>query len=55
MSNTTEAVLIEADKSAWPLLPGERTWGASCRGTGSTWSVPWRRMVGWAGTSSRAT
>lgn len=28
MSNTTEAVLIEADKSAWPLLPGERTWSA---------------------------
>lgn len=28
MSNTTEAVLIEADKSAWPLLPGERTWGS---------------------------
>lgn len=27
MSDTTEAVLIEADKSAWPLLPGERTWG----------------------------
>lgn len=28
MSHTTESVLIEADKSAWPLLPGERTWGS---------------------------
>ncbi len=27
MSNTTETILIEADKSAWPLLPSERTWG----------------------------
>ena len=27
MSDSTESVLIEADKSAWPLLPGERTWG----------------------------
>ena len=27
MSNVTEAVLIEADKSAWPLLKSERTWG----------------------------
>lgn len=27
MSDTTETVLIEADKSAWPLLPKERTWG----------------------------
>jgi len=27
MGEATETVLIEADKSAWPLLPGERTWG----------------------------
>ncbi len=27
MSDVTETVLIEADKSAWPLLPSERTWG----------------------------
>lgn len=27
MSDTTETILIEADKSAWPLLPSERTWG----------------------------
>lgn len=27
MSNTTENILVEADKSAWPLLPSERTWG----------------------------
>lgn len=27
MSDTTETILIEADKSAWPLLPAERTWG----------------------------
>jgi hypothetical protein len=23
----TDSILIEADKSAWPLAPGERTWG----------------------------
>ena len=27
MSDTTETILIEADKSAWPLLPSERNWG----------------------------
>jgi NCS1 family nucleobase:cation symporter-1 len=27
MSDTTETILIEADKSAWQLLPSERTWG----------------------------
>ncbi|MEO6607787.1 MAG: cytosine permease [Aestuariivirga sp.] len=27
MANVTENILVEADKSAWPLLPSERTWG----------------------------
>jgi NCS1 family nucleobase:cation symporter-1 len=27
MSDTSQTILIEADKSAWPLLPSERTWG----------------------------
>jgi len=28
MTDTNDSILIEADKSAWPLLPNERNWGA---------------------------
>lgn len=28
MSNPTDSILVEADKSAWPLLAGERNWGS---------------------------
>ncbi len=28
MSTTTDTILIEADKSAWPLLASERSWGS---------------------------